>query len=80
MRVGDATTGNTGVWITFLLVAALYTGLGVTTILVLRGMSRRYREQSGGGEDDTDVPYGPNDGPLLPGVTPPPAPEEVGAR
>jgi cytochrome d ubiquinol oxidase subunit I len=63
MRVGDATTGNTGVWITFLLVLALYTGLGVTTILVLRGMSRRYRQQTGGGTDDTDVPYGPNEGP-----------------
>ena len=28
MKVEDAATGNTGVWITFLLVAALYIGLG----------------------------------------------------
>ena len=78
MRVGDATTGNTGVWITFLVVLALYTGLGVTTILVLRGMSRRFREQAGRDADDTDVPYGPNDGPTS--GAPTSAPEGVGAR
>ncbi len=77
MRVGDATTGNTGVWITFLLVLALYTGLGVTTILVLRGMSRRYRE-AGGEADDIDVPYGPNDGAGPAGPASEPA--GVGAR
>ena len=43
MKVEDAATGNTGVWITFVAVVALYIGLGVTTVLVLRGMSRRFR-------------------------------------
>lgn len=81
MRIGDATTGNTGVWITFILVAVLYAGLAVTTILVLRGLSRRYREEAGGGgEDETDVPYGPNDGPFLPPAPPAPEPEGVGVR
>jgi cytochrome d ubiquinol oxidase subunit I len=56
MKVEHAATGNTGVWITFVLVAALYVGLGVTTILVLRGMSRRFRRDEVG---DDDVPYGP---------------------
>jgi cytochrome bd ubiquinol oxidase subunit I len=57
MKVEDAATGNTGVWITFLLVVILYLGLAVTTILILRKMSRRYREQ---GVAEQDVPYGPS--------------------
>ena len=57
MKVEDAATGNTGVWVTFILVLALYIGLGVTTILILRNMSRRYRLRDGG---DDDVPYGPS--------------------
>src|SRR5207342_3771812 len=43
MKVDEAATANTGVWVTFILVMCLYVGLGVTTILVLRGMSRRFR-------------------------------------
>ena len=55
-KVEDAATGNTGVWITFVAVVLLYIGVAVTTILVLRGMSRRFREN---GAPDEDVPYGP---------------------
>jgi cytochrome d ubiquinol oxidase subunit I len=58
MKVEDAATGNTGVWITFVVVVALYIGLAVTTVLILRGMSRRFRD---GGVSEHDVPYGPND-------------------
>ena len=43
MKVEDAATGNTGVWITFVAVVLLYAALGVTTMLVLRRMSRRFR-------------------------------------
>jgi cytochrome d ubiquinol oxidase subunit I len=57
MKVEHAATGNTGVWITFLIVAALYVGVGTTTILVLRGMSRRFNA----GRADEAVPYGPRD-------------------
>ena len=57
MRVEDAATGNTGVWITFIGVVILYIGLAVTTIVVLRRMSRRYREADGFAEHD--APYGP---------------------
>jgi len=67
MKVEDAATGNTGVWITFLAVVGIYSVVGVTTILVLRGMSRRFREEAG--DDETGVPYGPSA-----------RPEEVGAR
>ncbi len=72
MRVEDAATGNTGVWITFLAVVVLYLVVAVTTILVLRGMSRRWRE-TGGQIDETDVPYGPR-GPV---EAPPEVPEKV---
>jgi cytochrome d ubiquinol oxidase subunit I len=58
MRVDDAATANTGVWITTVLVGLLYAGLGVTTVLVLRLMSRRGRDE--GEIDDADVPYGPD--------------------
>jgi cytochrome d ubiquinol oxidase subunit I len=57
MRVEDAATANTGVWVTFIVVLLLYPALAVTTILILRNMSRRFRRR--GGSDD-DVPYGPS--------------------
>jgi len=60
MKVEHAATGNTGVWITFLVVAALYVGVATTTILVLRGMSRRFRAGGGGGQEES-VPYGPRE-------------------
>ena len=61
MKVEDAATGNTGVWITFVAVVVLYIALGITTILVLRGMSRRFRRA--GGFTDHDAPYGPSEPP-----------------
>ena len=61
MKVEDAATGNTGVWITFVGVVALYIGVGVTTILVMRGMSRRFRGETE--FDESDVPYGPSEVP-----------------
>ncbi len=60
MKVEDAATGNTGVWLTFVLVTALYIGLGVTTILILRKMSRRFRERD---VPESEVPYGPSPAP-----------------
>jgi cytochrome bd ubiquinol oxidase subunit I len=57
MTVEDAVTANTGVWITFIAVTILYLALAATTILVLRGMSRRFRRAGGFTEDD--APYAP---------------------
>jgi cytochrome d ubiquinol oxidase subunit I len=57
MKVEDAATANTGVWITFVAVTILYAALGVTAILVLRSMSRRFRRA--GGFAETDAPYSP---------------------
>jgi cytochrome d ubiquinol oxidase subunit I len=58
MKVEDAVTGNTGVWISFGAVVVLYLAVGATTILVLRGMSRRFRRA--GGFTDHDAPYAPS--------------------
>jgi cytochrome d ubiquinol oxidase subunit I len=69
MKVEDAATGNTGVWITFVAVVLIYLLVGVGTILVLRGMSRRFRRA--GGFVDGDTPYGPN----APDEEPEPVPE-----
>ena len=49
---------NSGVWVTLLAIIGIYLVVGVTTILVLRGMSRRWR--AAGGAEETDVPYGPS--------------------
>jgi cytochrome d ubiquinol oxidase subunit I len=57
MKVEDAATANTGVWITFIFVTLLYVGLGITTILILRTMSKRFRDRDVG---DDEVPYGPS--------------------
>jgi cytochrome d ubiquinol oxidase subunit I len=75
MKVEEAATANEGVWLTFLVVAGIYSVVGVTVILVLRGMSRRWRDQRAGPE--VDVPYGPNPPPPPGPAAPPPADEEV---
>jgi cytochrome d ubiquinol oxidase subunit I len=56
MRTEDAVTGAGGVSITLAGIVLLYTVLGVATVVVLRAMSRRWREAD---IDETDVPYGP---------------------
>src|SRR4051794_39333330 len=55
MRTEDAVTGASGVWVTFVAVLFLYAALGTAAVLILRSMSRRWRE----GEEPT-VPYGPS--------------------
>jgi cytochrome bd ubiquinol oxidase subunit I len=57
MRVDEAATTNTAVWVPFLAIVVLYVGLAITTVLVLRLMSRRFRER----QSDRDVggPYEP---------------------
>jgi len=57
MKVDAAATTNQGVWITFLVILGLYTGVGVTLVLILRSMSRRWRAQPELAE--SEVPYGP---------------------
>ena len=55
MRTSDAVTHASGIWVTFTLVLALYTLLGATLVIVLRTMSRRWRDA----DEDTPGPYDP---------------------
>jgi cytochrome d ubiquinol oxidase subunit I len=57
MKVADAATTNQGVWLTFVVVTMLYIGLAITTVLILRKMSKRFRERT---VSEHDVPYGPS--------------------
>ncbi|MGI9584589.1 MAG: cytochrome ubiquinol oxidase subunit I [Acidimicrobiia bacterium] len=56
MTVEEAATENTGIWVTFIALVILYSAVLVTTVLVLRAMSKRFRRQGG---HEHDVPYGP---------------------
>jgi cytochrome d ubiquinol oxidase subunit I len=59
MRVEDAATTNSGVWLTFIMILVLYLAVAVTTIGVLRRMSRRFRETDEASE--VPGPYSPRD-------------------
>jgi cytochrome bd ubiquinol oxidase subunit I len=69
-RVQQAATTNQGVWLTFLVVLGVYLGLGITTILILRSMSRRWR--TGADLPESEAPYGPRQ--ALAGAEPPEVP------
>jgi cytochrome d ubiquinol oxidase subunit I len=56
MRTSEAVTEADGIWFSFGLVLLLYAGLGTGAILVLRSMSRRWREQ---GAENVEGPYAP---------------------
>jgi cytochrome bd ubiquinol oxidase subunit I len=57
MRTSEAVTDAEGIWFSFALVLLLYAAIGTIAILVLRAMSRRWRE--GGDEPEVDTPYSP---------------------
>jgi cytochrome d ubiquinol oxidase subunit I len=57
MRTEEAVTEAEGIWFSFGLVLLLYAGLGTAAILVLRAMSRRWRE--GGADSEDGTPYAP---------------------
>jgi len=57
MRTSEAVTEAGGIWFTFALVLLLYAAIGTIAILVLRTMSRRWRE--GGTDVEAGVPYAP---------------------
>jgi len=56
MRTSEAVTEAEGIWFTFALVLLLYAGLGTGAVLVLRSMSRRWREK---GAANVESPYAP---------------------
>jgi cytochrome d ubiquinol oxidase subunit I len=56
MRTSEAVTDAKGIWFSFGLVLLVYAALGTIAILVLRSMSRRWRE---GAAEDVESPYAP---------------------
>jgi len=56
MRTSEAVTEADGIWFSFGLVLLLYAGLGTGAVLVLRAMSRRWREA---GAEEVQSPYAP---------------------
>ncbi|MCW2988487.1 MAG: cytochrome ubiquinol oxidase subunit [Solirubrobacterales bacterium] len=56
MRTSEAVTDADGIWFSFGLVLLLYAAIGTTAIVILRRMSRRWRE---GGAEPEGTPYGP---------------------
>jgi cytochrome d ubiquinol oxidase subunit I len=59
MRTSEAVTEAGGIWFTFALVLLLYAAIGTIAILVLRSMSRRWRE--GGADSEAGAPYAPQE-------------------
>jgi cytochrome d ubiquinol oxidase subunit I len=63
MKVTQAATENQGVWLTFLIITAVYAVVGVTLVLVLRLMARRFAagDADGSGDSGSDhgAPYSP---------------------
>jgi len=55
MRTSEAVTEASGLWFVFALTLALYAAIGTIAILVLRAMSRRWRE----GDAGPETPYAP---------------------
>lgn len=55
MRIDEAVTTGSGVWVALAVLLAVYTSMGVVTAIVLRSMSRRWRDS----EADLPTPYGP---------------------
>ncbi len=58
MRTSEAVTEAEGIWFAFAGIVVLYAGLGTGLVLVLRAMSRRWREEGEG--DEAEAPYGPS--------------------
>ncbi len=56
MRTSEAVTQAEGIWFSFAVVLLLYAAIGTTAILILRAMSRRWRE---GAIDPEGTPYAP---------------------
>jgi cytochrome d ubiquinol oxidase subunit I len=60
MRTSEAVTEAKGIWFAFAGVLLLYAGLGTGAVLVLRAMSRRWRDEPSDDAED-EVPYGPQE-------------------
>jgi cytochrome bd ubiquinol oxidase subunit I len=59
MKTSEAVTNANGIWGAFIFTLLLYAAIGTIAILVLRRMSRRWREDGEGSAEDTPSPYSP---------------------
>jgi cytochrome bd ubiquinol oxidase subunit I len=59
MKTSEAVTNANGIWGAFIFTVLLYTAIGTIAVLVLRRMSRRWREGGEGTAAGMDTPYGP---------------------
>jgi cytochrome bd ubiquinol oxidase subunit I len=60
MRTSEAVTDAQGIWFVFAAVILLYAALGTGAILVLRTLSRRWREE-GDEAAEAEIPYAPRE-------------------
>jgi cytochrome bd ubiquinol oxidase subunit I len=59
MKTSEAVTNANGIWGAFIFTLLLYAAIGTIAILVLRRMSKRWREGGEGTAEDEPAPYGP---------------------
>jgi cytochrome d ubiquinol oxidase subunit I len=59
MKTSEAVTDANGIWGAFIFTLLLYTAIGTIAVLVLRRMSRRWREGGEGTAEDSAAPYSP---------------------
>jgi cytochrome bd ubiquinol oxidase subunit I len=59
MKTSEAVTDANGIWGAFIFTLLLYAALGTIAILVLRRMSKRWREGGEGTAEDEPAPYSP---------------------
>jgi cytochrome d ubiquinol oxidase subunit I len=60
MRTSEAVTPADGIWFSFAAVLLLYATIGTVAVMILRNMSRRWRE---GASDPEGTPYAPAEAP-----------------
>jgi len=59
MKTSEAVTHADGIWAAFIFTLFLYGAIGTIAVLVLRRMSRRWREGGEGTAEDLPSPYSP---------------------
>jgi cytochrome d ubiquinol oxidase subunit I len=59
MKTSEAVTNANGIWGAFIFTLLLYAALGTIAIVVLRRMSKRWREGGEGTAEDEAAPYSP---------------------
>jgi cytochrome d ubiquinol oxidase subunit I len=59
MKTSEAVTDANGIWGAFIFTLLLYAAIGTIAVLVLRRMSRRWREGGEGTAEEQPAPYSP---------------------